>query len=84
MYTGWERSWIDGITERIFKMEFSTTVDKVEGVVSFAPTAIVSSPDKPGSTSEKLVGVVCSMTAFQTEFGGGILQLLLDVIALQE
>lgn len=30
---GWERSWIDGITERIFKMEFSTTVDKVEGVV---------------------------------------------------
>jgi hypothetical protein len=31
---GWERSWIDGITERIFKMEFSTTVGRVEEVVS--------------------------------------------------
>lgn len=32
---GWEKSWIDGITERILKMEFETSPSRVEAVVNF-------------------------------------------------
>lgn len=30
---GWERAWVDGITERIYKLEFETSLSRVEEVV---------------------------------------------------
>ena len=30
---GWDKAWIDGITERIYKKEFETSVSRVEEVV---------------------------------------------------